>query len=75
MCFVDLAMPLKDGLVCMRGIRALKPDAAIVMMSGYTGDPLLTQATEEGALGALCKPFEPSDALDLLEKVQSGVDG
>ena len=67
--FVDLKMPDKDGLQSFQEIRALRPDARVVMISGYTSDPRLPQAVDQGALGVLYKPVDPRKALDLVQEV------
>ena len=67
--FLDLRMPEKDGLQSFLEIREFRPDARVVMISGYTSDPRLAQAVDEGALGPLHKPVDPRKALAMAQEV------
>jgi CheY-like chemotaxis protein len=51
--FMDLRMPDKDGLRCLREIREFRLGARIVIMSGYIYDPELGQAVDQGAWGVV----------------------
>ena len=48
-------------------IKRQRPDARIVMMSGYADDGLIERAIESGALGLLKKPFEPDELIAKIE--------
>lgn len=48
---LDLAMPVLDGLEALPRLRALVPDATIVVFSGYEPAALADQAVESGADG------------------------
>jgi CheY-like chemotaxis protein len=51
----------------------MKPDAKIVMMTGYSVEQLLEQAVNNGAWGILRKPFRMEQVLKMVENL--GTDG
>ncbi len=67
--FMDVMMPGKNGVESFIEIRRMKPEAHVIMMTGYSVEQLLNQAIENGALGVLSKPTEPSRILSLLDEV------
>lgn len=52
---IDLQMPVKDGLEAIIGIRALQPDARIVVLTTYSGDARVVAALKAGAAAYLLK--------------------
>lgn len=67
--FMDVMLPGKNGVESFLEIRKMKPSAKVVMMTGYSVEQLLRQAMDNGALGVLSKPMEPSSALEVLADV------
>ena len=61
-CLVDLQMPVKDGLEAIIGIRALHPDARIIVLTTYSGDARVVAALKAGASSYLLKDV-PGDEL------------
>ena len=59
--FMDMVMPDKDGVEVLKEIKAVAPQLAVVMMTGYSVDEKRRQATHLGAVGCLKKPFEVDD--------------
>jgi DNA-binding NtrC family response regulator len=58
--FVDLKMPPgMDGLETMREIRAIRPDAAVVIVTAYATVDTAVAAMKEGAVEYVCKPCDP----------------
>ena len=57
---LDLGMPIVDGFVACRLIRASDPDVPIVILSGRTDALSLRTAFEAGASDYLTKPFTVS---------------
>ncbi len=59
--FVDMIIPMHDGVEILKEIKAVKSDLPVVMMSGYSLDEKRRQAKECGAIYCLKKPFELDD--------------
>ena len=57
---LDLGMPIVDGFMACRLIRAADPDVPIVILSGRTDEASLRTAFEAGASDYLTKPFTVS---------------
>ena len=68
--FMDIKLPGMNGVESFFEIRKLKPDAKVMMMTGYSVEHLLRQAVDNGALGVLHKPLDFDDVLAALEKVK-----
>ena len=67
--FMDVKLPGMNGVESFIEIRKLKPDAKVMMMTGYSVEHLLLQAVESGALYVLHKPFDIDEVLDALDNV------
>ena len=63
--FMDVMMPGMNGVESFLEIRKIKPDAKVVMMTGYSVTQLLDQAIENGAYGVLHKPVSMDEVLEL----------
>jgi HSP20 family protein len=63
--FLDLQLPLLDGLSLLKIARELRPSLAVVMMSGLPSSGDIVTAMEHGARAFLRKPWN----LELLEKI------
>jgi DNA-binding response OmpR family regulator len=64
--FMDVSMPVMNGVESFLAIRGLQPDARVVLMTGFR-EPIVDVALEAGALALLQKPFQLSELLALLE--------
>ena len=73
--FMDVMMPGKNGVESFLEIRQSKPDAKVYMMTGFSIDQLLMQATDNGALGVLSKPVDINKVLSVLDGFKSSVNG
>ena len=67
--FMDVRMPVMNGVDSCLAIKQIKPQARIVMMTGFK-EPILAKATAVGAEGPLHKPFSPEDMLHVVESVR-----
>jgi DNA-binding NtrC family response regulator len=64
---VDVRMPGMSGAEVTEGIRKVRTDAKILIITAYPGDPLAARALKAGAFGLLKKPFEIAKILDFLK--------
>ncbi len=65
LAFLDLQLPLLDGLSLLKIAKELRPSLAIVMMSGLPSSSDIVSAMEHGAYAFVRKPWD----LELLEKI------
>jgi len=66
---LDLVMPEYDGLFALREIRALDPQAKVVVVSALDQKSILKEAFKAGASDFLVKPFQRSMLLETLEQL------
>ena len=71
--FMDVMMPGKNGVESFIEIRRMWPAAKVFMMTGYSVEQLLQQATDNGALGVLSKPIDIDKVMRVLDEI--GNDG
>ena len=67
--FMDVKLPDINGVETFQTIRKMDPGARVVMMTGYRIEQLLAQATDNGAIKVLHKPFAMEDVLASLREV------
>jgi len=61
--FLDLKMPVMDGVELFRQIRLAKPELPVTVITGYPDSDLMMNALTHGPLGVMSKPFRGSDIL------------
>jgi DNA-binding NtrC family response regulator len=64
----DIRMPGADGIAVLHEARARDPDVEVVLMTAYATVPAAVAAMREGAFDYLAKPFEPDEALLVVER-------
>jgi CheY-like chemotaxis protein len=64
--FMDVRMPVMNGVDSFFAIRSIKPEARIVMMTGFK-ERFVERAIQAGAEGPLYKPFAIDEMLGLME--------
>ena len=69
MVTTDVVMPGMSGRVLWDHLRALRPDARVLFMSGYTDDAIARHGVLEPGIAFLQKPFTP---FSLAQKVRRG---
>jgi len=68
--FIDVKLPGKNGVESFMEIRKIKPEARVVMMTGYSVAQLLDRAVENGAWGVLYKPLDMKALLSMIKRIQ-----
>ena len=75
MIFMDIKMPLMNGVDTYRRIKEIRPEAVVMMMTAYAVEDLVQQALEEGAYGIVYKPLDIERVITIVEEakqVQTG---
>ena len=70
MVFMDVKLPGMNGVETFFEFKKIRPDAKVMMMTGYSVEQLISQAIENGALGVLRKPFAIAELLQVLDEVK-----
>ncbi len=66
---MDLVMPNMTGLEALKAIRALDPEAKVVVISALDQKQALLDSIHHGALDFIVKPFDRDRVLGLLRKL------
>src|SRR6185503_1189627 len=67
--WMDLTMPIIDGIDATRRIIERYPDAKIVVVSALGQEHLVQAALDAGAVDFIVKPFDPDDVRRLFGKI------
>jgi two-component system chemotaxis response regulator CheY len=66
---MDLVMPVMGGLEALRQIRAVDPEAKVVVVTALDQKQALMDSIRDGAVDFIVKPFERQRVLNLLAKM------
>lgn len=69
---MDLRLPDMGGIEAITAIRAVHPDARIIVLTTYLGDVQALRALKAGAMGYLMKATLRRDLLDTIRAVHAG---
>jgi two-component system NarL family response regulator len=69
---MDLQMPGMDGVDAIGAIKALAPDARIIVLTTYAGDVRALRALKAGASGYLLKSSLRRELIDTIRTVRGG---
>jgi DNA-binding NtrC family response regulator len=75
MIFMDIKMPLMDGVEAYRRVKEIRPEAVVMMMTAYAVEDLVQQALEEGAYGILYKPLDMEKVIAVIEEAKRAKKG
>lgn len=69
--FIDVKLPHIDGLETLLRLKEINPDMLTIMMTGFRNEvkEALDRAQEASVITCLYKPFDPAEALGLLEQI------
>jgi DNA-binding NtrC family response regulator len=73
--FMDIKMPVMDGVETFEKIRAIRPDAVVMMMTAYAVEDLIQKALREGAYGIIYKPLDIEKTIAAIENVKKKHEG
>jgi CheY-like chemotaxis protein len=68
---MDIVMPEMNGVEAFRKIKEMRPDATIILMTGYSDEALIQLARDEGARYIVHKPIKIDQLIDLITEVAS----
>ncbi|QCX32381.1 response regulator [Caloramator sp. E03] len=66
---MDITMPEMDGIQAVKQIKAIDPNAKIIMCSAMGQQAMVMEAIKSGARDFIVKPFQPERVLEALKKV------
>ena len=69
---MDLQMPSMSGHDAIRAIRAIEPNARVVVLTMYYGDEDVHRALEAGVMGYVLKDTVPDDLIRVVREVHAG---
>ncbi len=69
--FVDMKLPVLNGLETYLAIKEISPKLTAVIITAYRQEmkDLVGQALKKGAYSCLYKPFDPKDALNIVSEI------
>jgi DNA-binding NarL/FixJ family response regulator len=70
---MDLQMPEMGGIDALSAIRGEFPDARIIVLTTYAGDPQVFRALKAGARGFLLKGLPRKELLETIRSVHAGL--
>jgi DNA-binding NtrC family response regulator len=70
MIFLDIKMPVMDGVETHRHIKEVRPDAVVMMMTAYAVEDLVQEALADGAYGILYKPLDIEEFVSIIEEAR-----
>ena len=66
---MDITMPGVDGIEAVRRIKALDPNANVIMCSAMGQQAMVIEAIQAGAKDFIVKPFQADRVLEAVRKV------
>ncbi|MHB8763265.1 MAG: PAS domain-containing hybrid sensor histidine kinase/response regulator [Deferrisomatales bacterium] len=66
---LDLTMPRMDGVACLEALRAVRPDVAVLLVTGFSADDAARRLAGRGIAGVLPKPCSRARLAEALGRV------
>lgn len=66
---MDITMPDMDGIQAVKEIKAIDPNAKIIMCSAMGQQAMVMDSIKSGAKDFIVKPFQPERVLEAVKKV------
>lgn len=67
--FMDIRLPLMNGVEVCRRIKGIRPQAVAVMMTAYAAHDLVQEALQHGAYRVIYKPVDMDEVIELVEEI------
>lgn len=68
---MDITMPEMDGIAALKEIRAIDPNARVIMCSAMGQQAMVIDAIQAGAKDFIVKPFQADRVLEAINKTMS----
>jgi len=68
---MDITMPEVDGIAALKQIRAMDPNAKVIMCSAMGQQAMVIDAIQAGAKDFIVKPFQADRVLEAIKKTLS----
>jgi two-component system response regulator HydG len=69
MIFLDIKMPMMNGVETYKTIKQIRPEADVTMITAYVSDDLVQDVLQAGATGILYKPFDIDRVIRSIDEV------
>lgn len=69
---LDITMPNMDGLQTLKELKAIDPNAKVIMCSAMGQEAMVIDAIKSGALDFIVKPFQADRIIKALSKAFEG---
>jgi DNA-binding NtrC family response regulator len=69
--FLDVKLPDIDGVDFFEQVKAIDPDVAVIMMTGYSETELMQRVISQGAYTCIYKPFNVDRVISLVGELSS----
>jgi len=69
---LDIGLPDRNGLELLKDLKALNPNAAVLVLSMYPEERFAVRAFRDGAAGYVTKSAVPGELVSAIRKVSSG---
>ncbi|MBM7855358.1 two-component system response regulator (stage 0 sporulation protein F) [Desulfohalotomaculum tongense] len=66
--FMDIRMPVMDGLEALSKIKMMASNVEVVMMTANNTEDIINKSLEGGALKCMAKPFDVEDIRDTIDE-------
>jgi two-component system chemotaxis response regulator CheY len=66
--FMDITMPVMDGITATKAIRSKHPDAIVIMCTALGQQTMVIEAVQAGAKDFIVKPFQAERVLECVAK-------
>jgi|Deesub1362A_J573_1020465.scaffolds.fasta_scaffold00004_32 DNA-binding NtrC family response regulator len=70
--FMDMKMPVMNGVQSYKEIKKILPEAVVVMITAYFLEDLIADALKGGVYGVLYKPLDIDRIVELIENTDKG---
>ena len=71
--FLDVRLPDIDGARIFEEVKTIDPEAAVIMMTGYSEEELVSRAISHGAYTCIYKPFDVEKILTVVGEISQKI--